>query len=88
MVKGLEAVHITLVAELHGANDAAPRIHNAFSERNDVVVHLIAAVRASSDSCGLLQHLSDNGKIGLEMAANGIGDVTKTLQNSRLELVP
>jgi hypothetical protein len=35
----------------------------------------------------LLQHLSDNGQVGFEVAANGLSNVTETLKDGRLELV-
>lgn len=77
----------TLVAHLHGANDAAPGIHDSLSERDDVVVHLIASVRTGSNSSCLLQNLSDDREVGLEVATNSVGDITEALQDGRLELV-
>lgn len=77
----------TLVAHSHGTNDTTPGVHDSFSQRDDVVVHLIAAIRAGSDGGGLLEHLSDNGEVGLKVAANRVGNITEALKNGRLELV-
>lgn len=77
----------TLLADLHGTNNATPGIHNTLTERDNVVEHLVRALRRSSHSGSLLQNLGNHGQVGLEVASNGTSNVTKALQDSRLELV-
>lgn len=78
---------LTLVTCLHCTDDATPGIHDAFTQGNDVVKHLVRDIGASSDSGGLLQHLGHNGEVGLKMAANSTSDISEALENGRLELV-
>ena len=77
----------TLATGLHCANDAAPRIHDALAQRNNIVEHLIRAIGGSGDSGSLLQYLGHDGKVRLEMAANSTGNIAEALENRRLELV-
>ena len=77
----------TLATGLHGANNPAPRIHNAFAQSNDVVEHLIRAVRTSGDSSSLLQYLGHNGKVCLKVPADSAGNIAETLENGGLELI-
>lgn len=77
----------TLAACLQSNDDATPSIHNAFSERDDVVVHLVRTLGRSSDSRGLLQNLRDDRQVRLEVATDGASDIAEALQDSRLELV-
>lgn len=78
---------LTLLASLHSTNNAAPSIHNTFPEGNNVVVHFITRLRTGGHSGRLLKDLRNNGQILLEMPTNGGGNITKALQDSRLELV-
>lgn len=78
---------LTLAAGLHGTNNTTPGIHDTLAERNDVVVHLVRALRSSSDGSRLLENLRDNGQVRLKVAGNSSGNVAEALQNSGLELV-
>lgn len=75
------------MAYLHSTDDATPSVHNSFSQRDDIIIELVGAVRSSSDGRGLLQDLSNDGQISLEVATNSIGYVTKALKDGRLKLV-
>ncbi len=77
----------TLATALHGANDAAPRIHDALTQSNNIVVHLVRTIGARRDSGSLLQHLRDNREVRLKVPADSAGNVTKALQDGRLELI-
>lgn len=78
---------VGLVACLHGVNSAIPSIKNAFPQRRDVIDHLIVVFGGQGNLTGLLQHLSNDGQVCLESAVNGMCNVAKALQDSRLELV-
>ena len=83
---GEKKVH-TLATALHGANNATPRIHDALAQSNNIVVHLVRPIGASRDSGRLLQHLRDDSEVRLKVPADGAGNVTKALQDGRLELI-
>ena len=83
----LDKAALTLATGLHGANDTAPRIHNAFTQRNDVVEHLVRTIRASGDGGSLLQYLGHNGKVCLKVPADSTGNIAETLENGGLELI-
>lgn len=78
---------LTLVARLHGTDDATPGIHDTLTKRDDVVKHLIGAVGGGGNGGGLLKNLSDDGQICFKVSSDGGSNVAKALQNSRLELV-
>lgn len=78
---------LTLVSGLHGIDDTAPSIHDAFPEGNDVVEHLVRAISGGSNSSSLLQNLNNNREISLKVTANSAGNVAETLEDGRLELV-
>lgn len=76
-----------LATGAHGDDDTVPGIHNALTERNDVVKHLEAGLVLGRDTSSLLQDLANNGEVGLEGTTNSLGDVTEALKDGRLELV-
>lgn len=78
---------LTLGAGLHSTNNATPGIHNAFSQGDDIVEHLVRAFGCRGDSRSLLEHLGNNRKIRLKMTTDGTSNISKTLKDSRLKLV-
>ena len=78
---------LTLVTALHGDNAAIPSVHDAFSQRGNVVDQLVIALSAEGHLAGLLKHLGDNRKVVLESTMNGVRDITKRLEDSWLELI-
>lgn len=78
---------LTFATGPHGANNAAPRIHDTLPERDDIVVHLIGAVAAGRYGSSLLKNLRNNREVGLKVPANGTSNVAKALKNGWLELV-
>lgn len=83
----MQVNQLTLLASLHGTNNAAPSIHNTLAQGDDVIVHLVGTLRGSSDGRSLLEDLGHNGQVGLKVATDGTSNVAEALQNSRLELV-
>ena len=77
----------TLSAGLHRTNDTTPRIHDALTQSNNIVEHLVGAIGTGGDSRSLLQYLGDNSEVGLKVAANGARNIAEALKNGRLELV-
>lgn len=78
---------LTLGTGFHSANNPTPGIHDTLSQGDDVIEHLVRAIRCCSDSGSLLQHLSNNREIRLKVATNSTSNISKTLKDSRLELV-
>lgn len=78
---------LTLSTGLHSSNDTAPSVHDTFTERHNIVKHLIAALRTGSDSGCLIKNLCHYRKVGLEVTRNGTCNIAEALQNGRLELV-
>lgn len=77
-------LRLTLLGVLERNNDTVVGIHNSFPEGQDVVNHLKVVV-SSRDAGSLRENLHDNDEVGLKRWANGLGNVTEALKNSRLE---
>src|ERR1700712_4333407 len=75
------------VADSHCNNGSIPSIHDSLAERDDVVLKLKRCLWTSCHSCCLVQNLGYNRQVGLEMATNGLSNVSKALQNGWLELI-
>jgi len=78
---------LTLSTSFHSPNNSTPSIHNTFTQRDDVVEHLIGSIGASLNTSCLLQNLSDDRKVSLEMTTNSAGNIPKALENRRFELI-
>jgi hypothetical protein len=78
---------VSLVALLHRNNAAVPSIHDTLTKRGDVVDHLVVALCCEGDLTSLLEYLSNDWQVRLESTVDCVRDVTKALENGRLELV-
>lgn len=78
---------VALVACLHGVDGTIPSVENAFSERGDVVNHLVVILGGQCDLTGLLEYLCYNGQVSLECATDSMCNVAKALQDRGLQLV-
>lgn len=67
--------------------NSTPSIHDAFTERNNVVHHVVWEVGAGGHAGGLLENLANDCQVRIEVGSDGLGDVAKGLKNRRLELV-
>ncbi len=83
----IEAAGLTLVAALHGTDNATPCVHDTLPQRDDIVEDLVRVVWRRRDSGRLLQDLRNDGEVGLKVAADSARDVAKALEDGRLELV-
>lgn len=72
---------------LVGQKNTTPSIHDAFTERNNVVHHVVWEVGAGGHARGLLENLANNCQVRIEVGSDGLSDITKGLKNRRLELV-
>lgn len=77
----------TLVAGLHGNDNATPGVHDTLSKRDNVVKHLVRSFGGSGNSGSLLQDLGHYGEVVLKVTANSASNIAEALQDSRLELV-
>lgn len=83
----IEGILLTLRRSLVGKEDTSPSIHDAFTERDNVVEHVKRHVRACSYARGLVEHLCDHRQVSVEVCSNGLSNVTERLEDRRLELV-
>lgn len=77
----------TFSACLHRDNGTSPSIRDAFTERNDVVEHLIGDVGIDIDACSGIQNLRNRGEVKFKLASNRLSNVAKALQDSWFKLV-
>ena len=72
---------------LHCQDCSRPRIHDAFSQRDDVVEHLERRILAHSNISSSLKDLCYHRKICLKMRPYGLGNIAEGLQDRWSELV-
>ena len=77
----------TLAGRSHRQHDSTPGIHDALTERDDIVEHLVWSLWRGRDVSRLLQHLRDDRKVHLEVSTDGLSEVPETLKDSRFELI-
>ena len=67
--------------------DTTPSIHDALTERDNVINHVVWEVGAGGNAGGLLENLANNRQVGIEVSADGLADITEALEDGRLQLV-
>lgn len=77
----IQEVVLTLLRPLVSNENSSPGIHDAFTKRNDVFQHVERDVRAGSDVRRLLEHLSNNWQVSVEMGSDRLSNITKGFQN-------
>jgi hypothetical protein len=77
---------LTLATNSHGHECARPGVHDALTQRDNVLEHLKRRVGYGNGG-GLLQDLGDDREIRLKGRPNGLSNITKALKNGGLELV-
>jgi len=72
---------------LHGYNYSSPSIHNAFTQRHNVIKHVVVRLLILCDlSCGL-KNLGHGLQVFLEVWPDRVGYVSEALKDCRFELV-
>lgn len=72
---------------LVGQKNTTPSIHDAFTERNNIIHHVVWEVGAGGDAGGLLENLANDRQVRIKVSSDGLGNIAEGLKNSRLELV-
>ena len=72
---------------LVGQKNTTPSIHDALTERNNVIHHVVWEVGAGGHAGGLLENLTNDRQVCVEVGSDGLGDIAEGLKNRRLELV-
>ena len=72
---------------LIGQKNTTPSIHDALTERNNVIHHIIWEVGAGGHAGGLLENLANDRQVRIKVGSDGLGDIAEGLKNRRLELV-
>jgi hypothetical protein len=74
-------VILTLWCPLVSKENSAPSIHDAFTKRNNVVQHIDRNVMAGGDIRRLLEDLSNDWQVSVEVGSDRLSNVTKGFQN-------
>ena len=77
----------TLAGRSHRQHDSTPGIHDALTERDDIVEHLVWTLRRGRDVGRLLQHLRDDREVDLEVSTDGLSEVPEALKDGRFKLI-
>lgn len=76
-----ERAVLTLWCALVSQEDTAPGIHDTLAKGNNVVKHVERNIVASSDIRCLLEYLSDDWQVCVEVGSDSLGNVAKCFQN-------
>jgi hypothetical protein len=77
----------TFVACLHSDDDAVVRVHDTFSQRQNIIEHIHGAFWRNKNKRSLLQHLHYNWQIGFESTSDSLSYIAEALKNGWLVLL-
>jgi hypothetical protein len=77
----------TLRLALVGQKDPTPGIHDALTERDDVVKHFHSYVGTGCDGRCLLKDLGDDRQVYIKLSPDSLGNVSKGFENRGLKLI-